>query len=306
MSQVMCIFVTAILALVVSAWGGVPPLAAQDISTHLRAILQQRLPAAGTPATLTVGDARLQSAEMLTRFYAQRAYQPAWVDQDGALPGVETLRTVLAAADREGLRPKDYHLTQLEARWQDAWHSPASHTPLALHRLIDLELLCTDAFLLYASHARSGRLNPAMVEKAWHLERRDVDLDLTTLLQHALTTNTIAESLHRLLPHHPVYTGLRQALSQYRRLAAQGGWPLVQPGRKKFSFYPGPIRGRIVQPFESSRTVNPGADYAWSQATSSAALGGRTPRTPQGDTRPYNAATLQFPCPYYPPAGRWP
>ena len=49
---------------------------------------------------------------------------------------------------------------------------------------------------------------------------------------------------------------------------------LVQPGRKKFSFYIRPIRGSIAQPFEPSRTTNPGAEYAWSQATCSAALGG--------------------------------
>jgi murein L,D-transpeptidase YcbB/YkuD len=224
------ILIATILAVVGSAWGVVSSLAAQDVSAQLRTTLQQRIHTAGMPATLMVGDARLQSAEILARFYAQRAYQPAWIDQHGARPGAETLRNVLAAADREGLRPKDYHLTQLEARRQEVRNIQAPYTPLVLHRLIDLELLCTDAFLLYASHARSGRLNPAMVEKEWHLERHDVDPDLAALLQHALTTNTIAESLHRLLPHHPVYTGLRQALSRYRRLAAQGGWPQVPAG----------------------------------------------------------------------------
>jgi hypothetical protein len=35
--------------------------------------------------------------------------------------------------------------------------------------------------------------------------------------------------------------------------------PLVQPGRKKFSFDKRPIRGRIAQPYELSQTARPGA-----------------------------------------------
>ena len=137
---------------------------------------------------------------------------------------------MLSTADRDGLRPQDYHLTQLQARFQEVRQTQTSQTPRALHRLVDLELLCTEAFLQYGSHARSGRLHPEQVEQAWSLERDADAIDLAALLQHALTTNTIAESLHRLLPLHPVYTGLRQALDRYRRLAAQGGWPMVPPG----------------------------------------------------------------------------
>src|SRR3989442_12302569 len=176
------------------------------------------------------GDTRLQVGDILTRFYTQRAYEPAWIHQDGPLPGVEILLTVLSTADRDGLRQQDYHLTQLEARFKEVRQTQTSQTPWALHRLIDLERLCTEAFLQYGSHAMSGRLHPEQVEQAWSLERDADAIDLAALLQHALTTNTIAESLHSLLPLHPVYTGLRQALDRYRRLAAQGGWPMVPPG----------------------------------------------------------------------------
>ena len=224
MYHVMRVLLTTLLVVGCSTFGVMSPLAAQDALPHLRVLLQQRLSTPGMPATLTVGNERLQMAETLVRFYTQRGYQPAWIDQDGALPRVATLLTVLAAAERDGLRHQDYHLSQLEAQWQEVRQFQV------LHRLIDLELLCTEAFLLYGSHAWSGRLTPARVEPEWSLERHDSAIDLAALLQHALTTNTIAESLHRLLPHHPVYTGLRQALSQYRRLAAQGGWPLVPSG----------------------------------------------------------------------------
>jgi murein L,D-transpeptidase YcbB/YkuD len=226
-----------------SVFGGIAPLAAQPVSPPLRTLLRQRLPIAGMSAPLTVGDARLQMADTLLRFYAQRDYQPAWIDQDGALPRVQTLLTVLSAADREGFWPQDYHLSQLEVRWQEFRQRQATRTPLALSRLIDLELLCTDAFLLYGSHAWSGRFPPAQAEPGWSLDRDDAAIDLAAFLQHALTTSTVAESLHNLLPHHPVYTGLRQALEQYRRLSTQGDWPLVPAGP---TMYQGERSPRVV------------------------------------------------------------
>ena len=228
--HVMRVLLTTMLVVGYSALGVDASHAAEEFSGSVRAALYQRLRPAGMPAMRTGGDTRLQAGDILARFYAQHAYEPAWIHQDGALPGVEILLTVLSTADRDGLRPQDYHLTQLEARFQEVRQTQTSQTPWALHRLVDLELLCTEAFLQYGSHAMSGRLHPEQVEQAWSLERDADAIDLAALLQHALTTNTIAESLHSLLPLHPVYTGLRQALERYRRLAAQGGWPMVPPG----------------------------------------------------------------------------
>jgi murein L,D-transpeptidase YcbB/YkuD len=204
--------------------------AAEDFADSMRAALSQRLHPSGIAASRMGADPRLPVGNLLAHFYAQRAYEPAWTHQDGALPEVESLLTVLATADRDGLRPQDYQLTQLEARFQEVRQTPTPRAPLALERLVDLEILCTEAFLRYGLHARAGRVPSSQGEPVWSLTRDDGALDLTALLQHALTTNTIAASLYRLLPRHPLYTGLREALGRYRRLAAQGGWPLVSTG----------------------------------------------------------------------------
>jgi hypothetical protein len=180
--HMMHVLLTTMLVVGYSTLGVDASHAAGEFSGSVRAALYRRLHLAGIPAMRTGGDTQLQAGDLLARFYAQRAYEPAWIHQDGALPGVEILLTVLSTADRDGLRPQDYHLTQLEARFQEVRQTQTPQTLWALHRLVDLELLCTEVFLQYGSHARSGRLHPKQVEQVWSLERDDAAFDLATLL----------------------------------------------------------------------------------------------------------------------------
>src|SRR2546428_3028267 len=88
--HVMRVSLTTMLVVGYSALGVDASHAAEEFSGSVRAALYQRLhPAAGMPAMRTGGDTRLQTGDILARFYAQRAYEPAWIHQDGTLPGVE-------------------------------------------------------------------------------------------------------------------------------------------------------------------------------------------------------------------------
>jgi murein L,D-transpeptidase YcbB/YkuD len=49
-------------------------------------------------------------------------------------------------------------------------------------------------------------------------------------LQRALDTNDLEAAWRPLLPTHSAYTGLRRALSRYRKIAANGGWSSIGDG----------------------------------------------------------------------------
>jgi murein L,D-transpeptidase YcbB/YkuD len=49
-------------------------------------------------------------------------------------------------------------------------------------------------------------------------------------LQRALDTNDLEAAWRPLLPTHSAYTGLRRALSRYRKIAANGGWSSIGEG----------------------------------------------------------------------------
>jgi murein L,D-transpeptidase YcbB/YkuD len=172
------------------------------------------------------GGERLLSRERLRLFYGPRGNRPAW--SDGGRPSlqVDALVAALRTADREGLRPAEYHTVAIETllRRLRAERDPAAAAGAAA----DLDLLLSDAFFLYASHLTEGRVSPQAVEPEWNIPGRG--RNLVFLLGAALEHGHLAETLGLLAPPRGEYRRLREALVTLRTIAAAGGWPHVPEG----------------------------------------------------------------------------
>jgi murein L,D-transpeptidase YcbB/YkuD len=94
--------------------------------------------------------------------------------------------------------------------------------------MVNLDLLLTDSFLMYGFHLSSGRLNPETVHSEWHIETAEEDL--VKILQDALVSHRVRESLTDLLPQHHCYRSLRDIHDHYRGIAEDGGWPSIPEG----------------------------------------------------------------------------
>ncbi|MBU1949076.1 MAG: L,D-transpeptidase family protein, partial [Candidatus Eisenbacteria bacterium] len=174
----------------------------------------------------------------LPRFYQERTFAPAWIDDRGVTTAAEDLLEALRGAYQEGLIPEDYHLEGIATRLDKA-RTPGGAGP---DLYVDLELLLTDGFLVYASHLLSGRVNPETLDPEWIATRREGDL--AQVLEKALQGAGIKEELPSLLPMGPGYRRLKTALAHYRRISDQGGWPTVSPGPK---LELGSIDGRVQE-----------------------------------------------------------
>ena len=195
----------------------------------LRARLHARIDAGLSP-TISVHGEALQAFGALDRFYVQRAFQPAWICDEAILPHTEELVRVIRQTRREGIHPSAYHLSTIEALIAEL-DSPTK--PKFWQRTrdwIDLELLLTDAYFLYGTHALAGRVNPRALGEVWFDDRPEIELAVP--LQQALESGSVGEFLRQLQPAHRGYAGLQQALALYREVASRGGWPLVPDGPK--------------------------------------------------------------------------
>ena len=203
--------------------GAGPP--ADDIAPLLRARLEAARPHAEGP--LLLHGAPVRTRALLIRHYRQTGYTPGWVGPQGPTPLVDSLRAVLRTADADGLRPADYHIEVIDSL-RHALDRQAAAGAVDERALGDLELLCTDAFLLFGSHLLGGRLDPEALVPSWTLDRRRSDLP--DRLRHALDTGAIRATLHALRPPQPGYAALRRTLARHRALAARGGWPVLPDG----------------------------------------------------------------------------
>jgi murein L,D-transpeptidase YcbB/YkuD len=221
-------FNTAGSAPAASEFVGPPPLPpcpenALGMQDEIAAQICQRIRTEPLPDRLTVDHRVLRTLDAMLPFYAQRGYQPAWLDANGKpLPAATALIEALGEADRDGLRPSDYQRTGLQKRIMALQQN---NDALDIAQLTDFDLLFTDAFLSYGSHLLSGRLSPRAVDRDWEIKPRS--RDLATVLQQALTRDAVIESLRALAPQAKGYIQLRDRLHKYRRIEQAGGWPVV-------------------------------------------------------------------------------
>ena len=204
--------------------------ASQSLSDQVQEHLRNRIEAAGIPPEIVVGGEKIHASVALPRFYTNRFFRGAWIDDRGLKPLVTGFVNAIHDAAAEGLHPQDYHLDNIEELMEKIRRSEKEQPSPDPHVLADIDLLLTDAFLILGSHLISGRVNPESIDPEWIANRRGTDM--TSILVKALESRQVAKSLKNLLPAQSGYFGLRDALSRYREIAKKGGWDEMPKGPK--------------------------------------------------------------------------
>ncbi len=194
-----------------------------DIAGFLKIFIHDTGPSVKTPN----GEELIYTSAMLTRFYEKRDYYPAWSDNNGLLDRAETLVKAIENTGSHGLVPEFYHLESINSliRKNRIHKTGMSPNP---EILAGLDILLTDAFLILGCHLSAGCVDPVTIEAEWFTSREDLYVDLA--LEKALEKNSIEDALSELLPRQEVYSKLRLALTHYRAIADNGGWPQVPDG----------------------------------------------------------------------------
>lgn len=202
---------------------------ARILSDQVSEGLRNRITLSTQPQEIVNGTELLFRPAMLSGFHKDRAFQPAWSTEEGPRAQATSLVKAIHGAILEGLEPEDYHLATIETLLAEVRHNIATNRSLEPDKLADLDLLLTDAFLLYGSHLSAGRVNPETIRSEWFIKNRE--LDLVEILQSALDEDQIEEALETLPPQHAGYARLKRALLQYRAIMRRGGWKILPSGQ---------------------------------------------------------------------------
>jgi murein L,D-transpeptidase YcbB/YkuD len=152
------------------------------------------------------------------------------------------------------LIPDDYHLQAISRYGHELETAPSRA------KLLEYDLLLSDALMLLAQHKRHGKVNPREVEERLNLDSPAPRPSLIDTFLNALRTATVRKALDELEPAHPAYASLKRALSRYRKIAGSGGWQSVPPGP---SLKPG-MRDDRVQALRARLAVT--GDLTWESA----------------------------------------
>jgi murein L,D-transpeptidase YcbB/YkuD len=159
---------------------------------------------------LEIAGEHLHAPDELAAVYRDRDFAPIWPEGR-----VRLLLDLLEQAESHGLRRTDYHYRRV-----------AAHSVANVEEVAELDVAASDAFLLFALHLGRGKVREERIA-GWHIERPDPDL--RARLVRAATENPAA-AVADLLPRHPAYDRLREALGRYRAIGREGGWPVIAEG----------------------------------------------------------------------------
>jgi hypothetical protein len=138
-------------------------LAGTTDSSLVRDHLKKRIESSLSQNHFTCRGELVCGASQIPVFYEQRGFSPAWCTDDGVLPQTRSLIEEITGAYDEGLRPDDYHLAGIITLLREVEKRQAMEEAIDSGTLVDLDLLLTDAFMLYSSHLLAGRVNPETI-----------------------------------------------------------------------------------------------------------------------------------------------
>ena len=159
----------------------------------------------------------------MPKFYSNRNFEPAWNQKKN----IDDLMESIESAYEEGLDPEDYHYQKIRELLAGKESGTLSNAEKA-----DLDLLLTDATILYAAHLLGGKLEQSELRKAWDVEKNARPENIDSLLTVTLYNNRLKPALESMKPAHYMYALLKLNLKQLREKAEEGGWPQVRAGEK--------------------------------------------------------------------------
>lgn len=222
--------------------------------------IQKRLDAALESPVILCGGAVTYAPAVLQDLYRTRTFQPAWIGNDVPLPQVDALLNAIRQAGQDGLKPEEYHLSEITALVSEWRTSRESNIPFPIASQIDLEFLLTDALVAYGFHLLNGRVDSKRLYPDWVSYPKDVHLP--AVIVSIMNGGNLEAAFRRLTPQEPLYRDLKQAFALYADIAGTGGWPLIPASRglkkkEDYSRYLSLLRQRLLLTGDLSSADSP-------------------------------------------------
>ncbi len=158
------------------------------------------------------------------QFYKTYNFQNVWVINGKLNPEASSFLDILTNSYLDGLNPNDYHVKEINDLINQINELNKSGKLVPSAKLLDLELMLSDAYLLYLKHIEVGRID-TMIYPTWQIDRKRVNLVEQYLT--AVRNNQLINTLYNAVPKTQPYKTLKQQLGVYQKIAENGGWESI-------------------------------------------------------------------------------
>jgi len=156
----------------------------------------------------------------LSDLYHSNELQPFWIENGKPSKRAEDIISTLEDAGSHGLVATDYYVD-----WINAYKEGNS-----VADLVRLDVLLSMGMMHYVADQREGRIKPREIDPVLFESASDEEIDWSTLRQAAFGASDMKAFLEQQAPPFLQYRELQKKLTEYRALAASGGWPQIAAG----------------------------------------------------------------------------
>lgn len=161
-----------------------------------------------------VGGTVLFSSVVIQKFYQEREFHPAWMENKKLTERAYEMRYEIQQAKFDGLNPLDYHLDRINDFFDRIEKSKNGAQAISNLEYAAIDLLLTDAFIMLSSHIYFGKVDPDNLKTAWSIQRTAPELKIDQRLVKALQEGSIRKSLEELYPSFSIYKRMRDGLRE--------------------------------------------------------------------------------------------
>ncbi len=246
---------TLFRAFVIGSWLCVAAAAGSSATdSDLPAAIEERLSGPVLPEVRQFRDFDLLFSE-ISVFYAERDYQPAWIQNRRLSESARRVLAVLGSAEEHGLRSGDYLAGPLAT--EGALITSKTDT----RALATIDIALAAQTMRYIKDLHSGRFTPRELKLGLDIAHKK--LDLNGELSRLLGVSDVRSFLESFAPQHRGYERLKERLGYYRKLAAEDDWQPLDDSRvlEEGDGYPQAdrLRQRLVLTGDLDRAASSGA-----------------------------------------------
>ena len=164
---------------------------------------------------VSLGTEQVFVSEELIKVYNDIDHKRLWSEEKNR----NDLLKIIKGSYYEGLNPADYHIEAIRQLYLERGEDLESEAI----RLAKMDVLMTDAILLYAFHMIQGKVDPESLDPNWNYSKRDIPEDINLKLISRLKEQSLADSIKVLRPAIPMYDRYRKWFAHYDSLKKNDG-----------------------------------------------------------------------------------
>ncbi|MFL5765879.1 MAG: murein L,D-transpeptidase [Bacteroidia bacterium] len=213
--------------------------------------LMKTLAAIDITKYMVVQDDTLYSTRWILDFYNKRKYSVVFTDKGKLTSQGDTLLDMIHNADVYGLFKEDYHSEKIDSLLA-ASHDSVTKKFDAI-KLMNADLLMTDAFFTMAVHVNKGRLNADSLTFEW--KGGQMDTSVVDILNKVLPKNSLRAAIDSLEPKNSYYQSLKRALRDAKFEFRETDWDSLASRNQDSTTFMARVKKRLDGSYDYTDSV---------------------------------------------------